>query len=401
MYTGQLKATYTGSVNLGENTDDADTLAFTVVSGATLLDLQGLTVTGADAGGVAISGANATGGITMYGTTSADKIVGSSGLDIIFAGTGDDLITVAAAADIVAGEVLSGGLGTDTLYLSAAGVYNLNDLSSTADNLVGEAGIENLIVKHTAITLDEAISGSALRINTDGAVTLNMTIAMTGTTLDLSKITFSKLGDVSPATETALAAGNDKFTITGSASADAITLSSLGDVVDGGTGADTIVGGTGADAITGGAGADSMTGGGGADSFVFTTASTGTPTATNFDTITDFSKVAGATFDTISATALVIAVQTAAAGAGVATLSLGGVATFNAADTTLAQHLIAVAAAQDATAGATTIWQEGADAYLFISDGTLAIGATDVLIKLTGVTVGALTVAANAITAIA
>lgn len=275
MYAGQLQATYTGTVNLGENSGDADTLTFNAVSGATLLDLQGVTVTGADDGGVAVDGSTATGGITIYGTTNSDKIVGSSGLDVIFAGTGDDLITVAATTDIVTNEVLNGGLGTDTLYLSSAGTYNLTSLASTADNLVGEAGIENLIVKHTAITLDEAISGSALRVNTDGAVTLVMTISMTGTTLDLSKTTFTALAAAtSPATETALTAADDGFSITGSAAADTITLSSLGDTVVGGIGADTIVGGTGDDVITGGAGADSITAGTGADviNFASTTA---------------------------------------------------------------------------------------------------------------------------------
>jgi hypothetical protein len=143
-----------------------------------------------------------------------------------------------------------------------------------------------------------------------------------------------------------------------------------------------------------------MTGGAGADTFSFTTASTGLPSATNFDTITDYIKAAGASFDTINATALTLGVQTAAAGAGVATIT-AGLATFNVADTTFAQHLAAVAAAQDTTAGATTIWQEGANAYVYISDGLLPVAATDVLIELTGVTAGALTIVGNAITAMA
>ena len=171
------------------------------------------------------------------------------------------------------------------------------------------------------------------------------------------------------------------------------------DSLTGGANNDTISGGNGNDTITGGAGADSMTGGSGADTFVIAALGT-TPSSTVFDTITDYTKTAGTSFDTISAAALILGVQTATAGAGVATIT-SGVATFNAADTTFAQHLAAVAAAQQATNGATTVWQEGSDTYMFISDGTLAVASTDMLIKLVGVTAGALTIAGNAVTGMA
>ena len=124
--------------------------------------------------------------------------------------------------------------------------------------------------------------------------------------------------------------------------------------------------------------------------------------STAFQTITDYSKVVGATtFDTINAAALVIGTQVVVAGSGSATITTG-LATFNALDTTFALHLAAVEKAiGNATAGVTAIWQEGADSYVFIGDTNAGVGAGDTLIKLTGVTAGALTIAGNAITAMA
>ena len=297
-YAGQIKATYTGTVNLGENTGDADALTFNGVSTTTVLDLQGLTVIGQDSP-VNINGVAAA--ALIYGTSGADSITGGTGVDTIFAGTGDDVIIVTLATDLDSGEILSGGFGTDTLYLPEAAAYDLTNLSSSYDNLVGEAGIENLIVKNTSVTLDEAISGTALKINTDGAVTLNMSIAMTATTLDLSKIVYSAIGDVSAATETALTATDDSFLVTGTAGADSIILSSLGDTVTPGTGVDTI------------------TAGGGVDTFV-TTVGAAYTTATA-DTITGFT--VGATGDILQ---IDISDSTAIANLGVLTAGNGATA---------------------------------------------------------------------------
>ncbi len=255
---------------------------------------------------------------------------------------------------------------------TAAGVETINVVANDNATLSDLSGATSLTSMTVTGSGNVSISTGALTVNPNSvidasAVTGTVTINETGATANGLKV----LGSLTKAN-----------TITGSAQADTIV---------GGAAADTIVTAGGTDIITTGAGGDNIT----------VSATGALPSSTAFITITDFTKTAGtSTFDTIKAAALILSTQTAAAAAGVATIT-GGVATFNAADTSFAQHLAAVAAAQQATAGATTIWQEGADSYIFISDGTLAVAATDTLIKLVGVTAGTLTVAGNAITAMA
>jgi len=111
-YAGQLKATYTGTIALGTGT--ADTLTFIADAATTLVDLQGLSVTGQDAAIVVTGGAAAA---TIYGTTGADAITGGGGADVIIGGTGADVIAGGAGAAIV--DTLTGGLGADTFVIIA------------------------------------------------------------------------------------------------------------------------------------------------------------------------------------------------------------------------------------------------------------------------------------------
>lgn len=324
------------------------------------------TITGIKLGGAAAGATNITAtqaaNITVYATETTPTF------GVVGATTVGQLDTIKLTFDdgLTAKSTLSMGAFT------AAGVETINVVANdhtTLSSLLNATALTSMTVTGAG---NVSITTAALVVNPNTVIDAS---AVTGTvTIDATSATTNGLlikGSLTKAN-----------TLTGSAQAD------------------TIIGGVGNDTITGLAGANIMTGGGGADNFVV--AATGVlPSSSSFQTITDLSKAAGATtYDTISATALILGSQTAAAGSGVATLT-AGVATFNAADTTFAQHLAAVAAAQQTTAGATTIWQEGADSYVFISDGTLAVGTGDTLIKLVGVTAGALTVSGNAITAIA
>jgi S-layer protein len=324
----------------------------------------------------AVTMSGGAGGDVLTGGTLGDNISGGDGVDRLDGGAGGDTLTGGAGTDVfhVTTVTDSNGVNQDTVADFVAGTDKIASATS-AITYLGEANGYGAVLTSLSGTANQAVLDTStstlyIDVNGDNALTLlDITMSLTGI-VDLSQSDFAIAGSVG------------------------------GDALTGGTLADYIYGFAGSDTITGGAGSDVMSGGAGADTFAFTTASTGLPSATKFDTITDYTKAAGASFDTISATNLTLGVQTAAAGSGVATIT-AGVATFNAADTTFAQHLAAVAAAQDATAGATTVWQEGTDTYMYISDGTLAVAATDVLIKLVGVTAGALTVAGNAVTAMA
>jgi hypothetical protein len=118
--------------------------------------------------------------------------------------------------------------------------------------------------------------------------------------------------------------------------------------------------------------------------FGLTPGAVGTPSETNFQTITGIQGY-GETYNTGDASI----VTNDIASPGIAAISLAGLATFSSADRTLAQHLIAVemgiATGGEAAAGQGAMWQEGNDTFLFISDGVDGLTENDNLVKLVGV----------------
>lgn len=274
-------------------------------------------------------------------------------LDLAGAATTTSVVTVA--------DLTSNGL--ETLNIVSSGVLGNDATVTTDDNAVTLAGLATSNVNSVKVT---------------GASDLSLTTGAIARTVNI---------DGSGAT------GNLTVTAAANTSATAISGGAGKDTLTGGAGTDVLNGGANDDTLTAGAGADTITGGTGKNTFMFDNASTGTPTATNFDTITDFRAGTGNVID-FGATALVITAGASAAAAGTAAIAATGIATFNGADTTLLQQMTAVAAGIQATgagsvAGETAVWQVGADAYLFISDATGGLSATDVVVKLTGVTVGA------------
>jgi len=193
--------------------------------------------------------------ITANDTTNSVFTLDTTAKVTVDAGLGNDVLTLPNA--IATGTKIDlGGGTTDTLKLSGAAEYNLKLLDASEDALVTEAGIERLLVKHTSLAIDDTtISGQTIAINTIGAVNLNVKVAMAGTTLDLSNVTFSAVTD-----GTALGA-SDKFTITGTTGGDTITGSTLVDVIDGGAGDDIFVYASDADFVASNAVVDDITGG--------------------------------------------------------------------------------------------------------------------------------------------
>ncbi len=349
---------------------------------ATTIDASALTGNGTS--GLTIAGNLVTGSV-VTGSGVADTVTTGTGFATYNTGAGNDTIN-ATAAQLNTGanyNIIDGGAGTDTLNITGGGALTIVD-----NNLSKLTGVEKIVVATTGANnqtittggwFDAAFKAAGVNLTTTtstGTVTIDMTSFTGAATITATTVgTAGAEGVVSVQT----GSGNDTVTVTDAAASNAGTISTFG-------GNDTIVGGVNDETITGGTGMDTMTGGGTtADTFVFAAGdSGGAPSDSVYDTITDFTAVAS---NVINAGAAAI-VTNATATAGVAAISAAGVATFNAADTTLAQHIVAVEAAINAggvaAAGQSAMWQEGANAFLFISDGVDGIGANDLLIKLVG-----------------
>jgi hypothetical protein len=284
--------------------------------------------------------------VNFSGAVAGDFLWTLGGYANAVAAANGGLITVTAAsfATDVAGDIIT---------IDASGLSGTNALKLTMTNTSGVTG------DNTGAT---SITGSA------GADIINYTEA-TGATANLSRV-ISIVGG----------AGDDSITVT-AATDGAINIG-------GGSGNDTIVGSVVADIINGGTGTDTLTGGATvANTFVFAAGDSGLPSATVFDTITDFTAVAG---NLISKGVQLVRGSSSTVAAGQAGLgSADGVAaTFNAADNTLALKIAAVEKALSGntnTAHETAIFVDNSSTYVFIADGVAGVGANDILIKLTGV----------------
>ncbi len=452
-----LTVTGAASSNITPTVAGASTAAVNIGAASvatTTIDASGMT-----AGGL---GVTLIAGISSFkGGQGADNVTTSSvGLtsttaSIIDAGAGTDTLTVAATADVSTAAKADLYANFETLNLAAgqtadmslfskstitsimlggttAGATNLSATQAANINIYANESTPTIGVKDATVngnldtinfTFDDGLAAkntlslgafAAAGVETINVVANdNATLTSLANATALTGMTVTGAGNVS--ITTAALAANPNTVIDASAVTGTVTLSAAAattnglklegsstkaNTITGSAQADTLIGGSAADTFVTSGGADTITTGAGGDTI--TVSSTGaTPSASSFITITDYNKTAGTTtFDKIGAATLVLGTQTAAAGPGVATLT-SGVATFNAADTTFAQHLTAVDAALQVAAGATAVWQEGADAYVFISNGVAGLDSADTLIKLTGVTAGALTVAGNQITAMA
>lgn len=324
-----------------------------------------------------------TGAATINGLTSGATIEYRAGADLATnttvtvnanitnattAGT-DDLLNVVLNADLVNQAAANNGIEAD---LAINGVNRLAVSTADRDNTDAATTRDDGYI--LSLSSDSTLSSMTVT----GSSELSYTASATATslaTINASALTGDLILDLNGYTAT------QGVTVTGGAGANTVTGSTQGDVITGGARADT---------LTGDDGADSLTGGAGADTFVFgsnnANLSGGTPSATVFDTITDFAKAS----DIIDlGAAAAIEVIAAAATAGVASINAEGIASFHVNDDTLAERITAVEAAITSgteTAGDFAIFEFGSDSYVFVHDGTAGLANTDVLIKLTGVT---------------
>lgn len=330
--------------------------------------------------------------IDVATTTAAATVSGfTSGATVEYRANTD---STGANGQVNVGMTGATNAGTPDDLLNIKLNANIGNQALAADAIefrVGVAGINKLVVT------------TADRVNTDGATTRDdgyiLTLASDNSVTSLTASGSSELSFASSASTAALVtinaadlAGdlivdlstnglNQGVTVTGGAGTNTITGTGFGDVITGGARADT---------ITLGAGADSATGGAGADTFVVVaadfTAATAAALAAAADSITDFAKAS----DIIDNDATISFVTNATAATGTAAINAEGIASFAAADDTLAERITAVEAAINAggvaAAGQSAVFEFGADTYVFISEGTNGVGAGDALIKLVGVT---------------
>lgn len=384
---------------------------------------------------------------TLAGGAGDDKITfnanydsASPFTDTIDGGDGTDILVV-VSADAVATTVQSAVSNIETLQVSNALAGNLDagQYWGAITKVTLDAGIDG-----TARTITLPNAGT-LDLNADaGAATHVLQVSGTGTsdavTLDLASgvdfpnpLTVTGIEELTIAgpavagvkndfgntvTMTASAGGSTKIIITGANEVEfsaAITAGIIDGgactgVIDiqanmagacsilGGTAADTLTGSNSNDVINGGAGADiidgqdgddTLTGGTGADTFYTVDGDQSTtPSSSIYTTITDFEIDS----DIIDDTAAALSIATGTTNFGVATASINseGFCTFNSADDTLQERIVA---AEDgivengaAAAGQFCLFEHGGHTYLFISEGTDALDVGDVLIQLNGVT---------------
>jgi hypothetical protein len=328
-------------------------------------------------------------------------------------------ITDTAAAVYAALNSVNGAGTNDFETLGLAKSINLNN-AATVEQLVGTATTDGISGRVAAYAISDAAAtigatlaspANAAKIEFATKVTSTVAAATVAQILAIQDIFGAKFvghdHDADAATagryylsdsavnlniaDERVVNGANTVAVTGTAAADTINVSSLsrGVSIDGGLLNDTITGTAFADTIDGGSGTDTLNGGAGNDIFRFDVGSIGVaPNATTFDTIVGFA--AGDIVDYTVAD-VTIGANAGAAVAGVANITAGGLATFDADDDTLLERITAVEAGIDAggvaAAGQTAMFNFGLDSYIFISDGINGVAQGDVLIKLTGVNV--------------
>jgi len=370
-------------------------------SGTGVVAGMALAITNIESGDGIVIGASKqiTGGTGAIGEASGTS-AGNGGVGITLTPDvdgGSDSVTITLSG----GSTVNGGAG-GAASASATGGTGGNAIVATSFevvNIVSNGTSTNTIAGGVAASASGAsavagVAGSSIVVNTNG--TINVTGAR------------------------ALALG----TIGGSnASVNAENFTAAL-TVNGEAGNNTIKGGSAADTIDGRAGIDTLTGNGGADIFNFRLGTGDTDSQSNaiaantvgagsaastastllsVDSITDYTKgtdlisitvhgntVVGGVIDTAVTMASTLAVTNSTASAGTAAINSSGIVTsFNDADDTLIERILAAQEGIEtgtAAVGQFAIFEFSGSTYVFVSDGVDNLTDGDVVIKLTGVT---------------
>lgn len=218
---------------------DDSTLTLRGTAGNDVIDLTGTTVLTWNGGNydARISFDLGTGNDSFAGSASAESLTIQSGGDTVRLGDGDDMLLVADGN--IAGSVVNGGAGYDTLHvgdLFASGPDVLKAVAVTSLAFISASAFERVEVgSDVQLTGTEAANSFSL-VGTTASLQIFNTILMLG--------------------------GNDRFAATGYNDPNEPGLK-----VDGGSGNDTLLGSDADDNLLGGSGNDSLMGGLGNDTY--------------------------------------------------------------------------------------------------------------------------------------
>ena len=243
---GQDRATFAGLMsNYRFSASTAGLVVTDTLSGEgsdTLVDVETLSFADGDLQVALIDGKYTLSGSALAESITIDGVIGlavqgGSGDDVLTGGSGNDTLSGQAGNDVLTGgtgnDVLTGGSGDDTL--SGGAGQDRATFAGLMSNYRFSASTAGLVVTDT-------LSG-------EGSDTL----------VDVETLSFAD-GDL----QVALIDG--KYTLSGSALAESITIDGvIGLAVQGGSGDDVLTGGSGNDTLRGNAGADQLRGGSGND----------------------------------------------------------------------------------------------------------------------------------------
>ena len=163
----------------------------------------------------------------LSGGAGNDVLTGGAGADSMDGGTNDDTFVYVATTDIVAGEVVSGGTGIDTISVGSFALWDFTQVTIGAT--------EQLQFNSNSSSV--ALSGA--QIGAGGINTLiagsNSNLTVKGPNVDLSTVTFSNWGV------------NDNILLQGTDAADTIIGSAQNERLESSLGIDTQRGGGGND----------------------------------------------------------------------------------------------------------------------------------------------------------
>lgn len=264
---------------------------------------------------------------TVDVTPADDTLTATAGIDALDGGDGSNTYSIAAGSDFAAGDSIADSgndagdvdtvalgagatdlsvgtvTGVERITMAAAGSsVVLGGAASQFSSIVGGAGSDSVTLAASGTTLDltgvtlssvetvsTGIGNDTILIDDISAPGSSFLLDGDGSSVDFDKVIFTQTQagslDISGKTFSGI-----ETIVLASGTTSGVTLigGSQGQTLIGGAGDDNLVGGGGDDIISGGVGADVLTGGAGSDVFVYTSPTQSVDAMASRDTITDF-----------------------------------------------------------------------------------------------------------------